>query len=244
MDRRDFLKTAFSFSLITPLLAAERPSERDLTCYLIGDHPERYLPSIVEEIAGGGSARSGRFSFINSHPFAHEIKSALARNGWSHTSQPAASSLRLSFEPLRHHAAPSFTLVQNTKVRDIRGRGLYRLWQEMNAFGPMSTCLTVVSLRPVQPSAAPGRAVAIYADGQRKERLALTEDQRKRYATASGEIVIGIERGTARVLAATCRHKICQAALPASRAGERIICAPGRFLLEIEGPRLVDTVTG
>jgi hypothetical protein len=244
MDRRDFLKTAFSFSLITPLLAAERPSERDLTCYLIGDHPERYLPSIVEEIAGRGSARRGRFSFLNSHPFENEIRSALARNGWRPTSQPAASSLRLSFEPLRHHAAPSFTLVQDTKIRDIRTRNLYRLWEDMNASGPMSTCLSVASLRLVQPSAAPGRAVAIYADRQRKELLALTEDQRKRYATAAGEIVIGIEGGTARVLATTCRHKICQAALPASLAGERIICAPGRFLLEIEGPRLVDTVTG
>ncbi len=244
MDRRDFLKALFSSSLVTPLLAAERPTAPNLTCYLIGDHPERYLPSVIEEIADGRSTRNGRFSFVNSHPFANEIGNALSRNGWIYSSQGAASSLILSFEPLRRSAAPSFTLVQGTRIRDIRGRRLYRLWQEMNDSGPASACLTIASLRPLQPAAAQGGAVAVYADGRRKERLALSRDQRKRYPTAAGEIVIGIEGGTARVLAASCHHKICQAALPASRAGERIICAPGRFLLEIEGPRLVDTVTG
>jgi hypothetical protein len=244
MDRRDFLKAIFSSSLMTPLLAAESPSAPNLTCYLIGDHPDRYLPSIIEEIAGGSSARSRQFSFVNSHPFASEIGLALTRNGWIHSSQGSPSSLRLSFEPLRRSAAPSFTLVRGSSVQDIRGRRLYRLWQEMNASGTISACLTIASLRPTQPAAAPGRTVAVYADGHRRERLALSRDQRKRYTTAAGDIVIGIEGGTARVLAAACRHRICQAALPASRAGERIICAPGRFLLEIEGPRFVDTVTG
>jgi hypothetical protein len=244
MDRRDFMKTIFSSSFVTPLLAAESPSAPNLTCYLIGDHPDRYLPSIIEEIAGGSSARSGRFSFVNSHPFANEIERALSRDGWIHSSQGVPSSLLLTFEPMRRSAAPSFTLVRGTRIQDIRGRGLYRHWQEMNASGPVSACLTIASLRPIQPAVAPGRSVAVYADGRRKERLALCIDQQKRYLTAAGEIVIGIEGGTARVLAAACRHKICQAALPASRAGERIICAPGRFLLEIEGPRFVDTVTG
>ena len=244
MDRRDFLKAVFSSSLITPLLAAELRTEQNLACYLIGDHPERYLPALIDEMTAMASVRIGHFSLLNSHPFAEEIKSILGRNGWDFSSRPSGSSLLVSFEPLRHRAAPSFTLVRDTKIRDIRTRGLYRLWQEMNAFGPLSTCLTVATLRPARRSAAPARAVAIYADGQQKELLSLAQDQRKIYATASGEVVIAIEGGTARVLAATCRHKICQAALPASRAGERIICAPGRFLLEIGGPRFVDTVTG
>ncbi len=244
MDRRNFLKAVFSSSLIVPLLATEPRTERNLACYLIGDHPERYLPAIIDEMAAMASVRSGRFSLLNSHPFAHEIKSVLGRNGWDFSSRPSDSSLLVSFEPLRLRAAPSFTLVQDKKIRDIRSRRLSRLWQEMSASGPLSTCLTVCALRPDRPSASPPKAVAIYEDGQRKELLSLAQDQQKTYTTAAGEVVISVEGGTARVAAATCRHRICQAALPASRPGERIICAPGRFLLEIEGSRLVDTVTG
>ena len=41
-----------------------------------------------------------------------------------------------------------------------------------------------------------------------------------------------------------CRNKICVATAPVALAGERIICAPNHFLLEIEGTPFVDTVIG
>ena len=114
----------------------------------------------------------------------------------------------------------------------------------MNDSKPESSCLTIASLNgPRQPSAH-GRTAAIYTDGKKRAVLALGKEQSKRYASACGEVVVGIEGGRAVVLASTCRHKICQSSPPASQAGERIICAPNRFLLEIEGPKLVDTVTG
>jgi hypothetical protein len=242
MDRRDFLKSLFSSSLLVPLLDAG-PADGELACYLIGDRPERYLLALIETMADKAPVPGGGFSFLNPHPFGTEIGRALSRNGWV-VSSPSAARLVLSFAPLRHRAAPSFTLIRDAEIQDLRGRGLRRLWEEMNASDPTSACLTVASLRPLRRKVSPGREVNVHAGGRRKETLSLAKDQRKRYPTPSGEIVVAIEGGTARVLEAACRHKICQATWPISRSGERIICAPGRFLLEIEGPGLVDTVTG
>ncbi|MGD8534841.1 MAG: NusG domain II-containing protein, partial [Candidatus Aminicenantes bacterium] len=43
---------------------------------------------------------------------------------------------------------------------------------------------------------------------------------------------------------ASCHQKICLSHPPVSQAGERVICAPNNFLLEIQGTGLVDTVIG
>ena len=244
MDRRHFIKTVLSTSLLTPLLGPGKSADPNLTLYLISDHPQDSLPGIMRELGTEPSFWSGRFSFGNPHPSGEKIKHVLYRTGWRHACPASSTGLVLSFQPLHHAARPSFTLVRNGIVEDIRSRRLSRLWKEMNDSRPDSACLTIASLNgPRQPSAH-GRTAAIYTDGKKRAVLALGKDQSKRFASACGEVVVGIERGRAVVLASTCRHKICQSSLPASLAGERIICAPNRFLLEIEGPRFVDTITG
>jgi hypothetical protein len=244
MDRRSFIKTFFSAPFLTPLLARARCTELGIVLYLISDHPQDHLPVILGGIGTEPSFWSGRFSFHNPHPSEEEIKRVLGRIGWRYASPASLTGLSLSFTPLHHAARPSFTLVCDGKIRDIRSRRLSRLWKEMNESEPESDCLTIASIQRPRPPSAPGLGVAIYTDGKKRHVLALAKNQAKRFASAGGEVVVGIEKGKAQVLASTCRHKICQSSPPASLAGERIICAPNRFLLEIEGPRLVDTVTG
>ena len=244
MDRRDFLKVIFSSSFAAPFLAAAKPSESSLVLYLIGDDPQQYLPDILEELERKAWVEGRRFALLNQHPFGEELKGALAQNGWRLALKPAASSLLLSFEPLHHAAAPSFTLIKEGRIWDIRTRGLSRLWKEMNSHGAPSTCLTVASFRGHPSASVPGKLVAIYADGKRRESLALGKNQMRKFATPNGEVIVGIEGGGARVLTSTCRHKICLFSPPAYLSGERIVCAPNHFLLEIEGYRFVDTITG
>jgi len=244
MDRRNFIKTVLSTSLLTPLLVRARPTEPDLALFLISDNPQDYLPMIMGELGTEPSFWLGRFSFLTPHPSEQEIRRALAANGWRYSASPCSAGLNLSFAPLHHSARPSFTLVREGKIVDIRSRRMNRLWKEMNDSTPESACLTITSMPGPRRSLAPGRTAAIYTDGKKRAVLALDKNQTKRFASAGGEVVVGIEGGRAVVLASTCRHKICQSSLPASLAGERIICAPNRFLLEIEGPRFVDTVTG
>lgn len=244
MDRRDFLKVILSASLAAPLLVRAKPSEQNLTLYLIGDDPQHYLPGIIEEIKRRAWVEEGRFAFLNQHPFGEELKEALARNGWRHALKPSTSSLLLSFEPLYRAAAPSFTLIRDRRIWDIRTRGLSQLWKDMNSQGTPSTCLTVASFHRQRRQSVPGKSVAIYADGKRRESLSLGKSKTRKFTTANGEVLVGIEGGRARVLASTCRHKICLCSPPAYLSGERIVCAPNHFLLEIEGFRFVDTVTG
>jgi hypothetical protein len=244
MDRRDFLKIVFSSSFAAPLLATTKRPGEGPTVYLIGDEPQRYLPRVLEELNDRDWIRTGRFALLNRHPFAGEIKAALSKSGWRPAPRPPAASLLLSFEPLSQPTSPSFTLIKDGCVRDIRTRGLSGPWNEMSSRGARSACLTVASFRQPYLSEAPGTSVAVYADGKRMPSLSLGRDARRRFATRSGEVVVAIEAGRARVLASTCRHKICLASGPIFLAGERVVCAPNRFVLEIEGSRIVDTVTG
>jgi len=244
MDRRDFLKVIFAAPLAAPLLAAAKTSGSGPVLYLIADEPQNFLPGIIQQLKRKAWAEEGRAAFLNQHPFAEELERSLSENGWRFVSSPSAASLLLSFEPLRHAASPSFTLIKEGRIWDIRNQGLSRLWKEMNRQGAASTCLTIASFEEHRFPEAPGKAVAVYADGKRRESLSLDANLMRRYTTRNGEVVIEIEKGRARVLASTCRHKICLSSPPACLAGERIVCAPNQFLLAIEGRRFVDTVTG
>jgi len=244
MDRRSFIKTFFSAPFLTPLLGRARFTEPGFVLCLISDHPQDHLPLIFGEIGTEPSFWLGRFSFRNPHPSEEEIKRVLGRIGWRYASPASSRGLSFSFTPLHHAVRPSFTLISDGRIRDIRSRRLSRLWKEMNESEPQSDCLTIASIQRPQPRSVPGLAVAIYTDGKKRHVLPLGKNQGKRFILPGGEVVVGIEKGKAQVLASTCRHKICQSSPPASLAGERIICAPNRFLLEIEGPKFVDTVTG
>jgi hypothetical protein len=114
----------------------------------------------------------------------------------------------------------------------------------MNSAEPPSDSLTIASFCATRQPPVQGRTAAIYIDGKKRAALALGKNQTRRLDSPGGEVVVGIEGGRAAVLDSTCRHKICRSSFPASLAGERIVCAPNRFLLKIEGPRFVDTVTG
>jgi hypothetical protein len=114
----------------------------------------------------------------------------------------------------------------------------------MNSRGSLSACLTVATFSAPAPFLSPGKTAAVFIDGEKRETLPLKVDQERRYRTLAGEVLIRVENGQAEVLASSCRHKICQSSGPAFLTGERIVCAPNHFLLAIDGPRFVDTVTG
>src|SRR4030042_5379916 len=151
MDRRSFIKTFFSAPFLPPLLARARCTELDIVLYLISDHPQDHLPVILGGIGTEPSFWSGRFSFHNPHASEEEIQRVLGRIGWRYASPASLMGLRLSFTPLHHAARPSFTLVCDGNIRDIRSRRLSRLWKEMNESEPESDCLTIASIQRPRP---------------------------------------------------------------------------------------------
>jgi hypothetical protein len=74
--------------------------------------------------------------------------------------------------------------------------------------------------------------------------LSLDKDLSRTYRAEKGKISLIVQNRRVWVSDSSCRHKICSSAPPISLTGERIICAPNHFFVEIQGPRVVDTVIG
>jgi hypothetical protein len=244
MDRRDFFKTLLATAIAAPALAKAKPAKSTCALYLISDTPEDVLLSILPQIGSVIDQAGRRFTFLTPHPIAERIEKTLSAVGWDLDPRASGAGLAFSFQPLGRPSLPSFTLINNGRVCDIRSPNLWQAWKNMSASAALSSSLTTASIELPRRNQAPGKAVAVYADGKKQASLPLHRDQVKAFDTMTGRVVVGIEAGRARVLSSTCRHQVCLASPPVSLAGERIVCAPRHFLLEVEGPRLVDTVTG
>ena len=243
MDRRDFFKTCIAVPLLTKLALSSETTRGTAELYLITDNPQLFLPSILRELNAFGLISSNTFTFLNTHPEEKEIKSALALNGYQQTSRASRAALSLSFTPLRQKTAPSFALTREGRIWDIRTSNLYALWKQMN-IRHVSSCLTTASIESNGKQALPGGQASIFINGKRADRLSLSRNNLKTYRTQKGKITVVIENGQAWVSESSCDHKICISLPPASLSGDRIICAPSHFLLEIHGSRFIDTIIG
>jgi hypothetical protein len=244
MERRDFFKTVLATSLLAPLFLSAKKAKSDLELYLIGDEAEIFLPAILDELKKSGIASSGDFTFADSPPDKDALKQALLRGGWKHVLSPLQADLTLSFCQLRQKALPSFTLIKEGNIWDARARKLYSLWKEMNERYKPSSCMTIASFQKRKPSLSPGEFVSISKDGRVVERFSLKKNFSGSFKTKRGKVEVMVKEGRAWIARSSCRHKICLYSSPVSLAGERIICAPNQFLLEIQGARSIDTVIG
>ncbi len=244
MDRRDFFKTMLVTPLLSPLLLASKKGKSDLDIYLIGNDPQLFISFILEESQKYIVKYGRNFTVLNSHPQKNDLKRILSRSGWIYVQKPFQADLTLSFSHLRHKALPSFTLVREGRIWDIRSRKLYSLWREMNENHKPSSCLTIASFKSRQYALLSGESVSVYKDGRKIEMISLKENFTKSFRTKRGKITARVEDGKAWVSESSCRHKICLYSQPVSFSGERIICVPNHFLLEIQGSHSIDTAIG
>jgi hypothetical protein len=246
MDRRRFLKTVLSSSLIVPLAAASKsgsPSSGG-ALYVISDSPHVLLPDLLAGLEPLGGWGSRTCALSGSHPFAEKVREALAAKGWRLAAGDSVADVRLSFAPLGRACAPSFTLVRNGRVVDVRENRLRTLWKEISETGPRSSVLTVAAFRPTARALPRGAGVAVYLNGIKKDAFDLTRNRTKTFESAGGFVTVAVEGGSVRVVDSSCRHKVCAGSGAVAGSGERIICAPNRFFLEVEGRNRVDAVIG
>lgn len=245
MDRRQFVKSIVLTPLFTPLLLSSQHASADAELFLISDTPHLILPPLLDELPSLAGVLNGRtYSFPEGLPHAEDLCRQLSRTGWR--SAPAGQTAHISFScsRLQAPARSSFTLAGEGKVWDIRARNLLSLWEELGRRHPSSSLLTVASVRKNPPAQAAGKTLTVYVRGQKTRTLPLFTDGSRIFSAAGGRIKFRIEQGKAWIAESSCRHKICMHCPPVSFAGERIICAPNRFLLEIGGPVSVDTIIG
>jgi len=243
MDRRHFFQTLLSAPLLTPLLLASQSRGPDREVYLISDTPHSHLPVLLKELLRGRGGLPGSFAFSENLPHKNLLISALSRSGFQPAQNPTEAVLKISFRTLHQPGRPSFTLVKDGKIWDVRSWNLRTLWQEMEKAQASSSFLTVASWTRQGPGKNAGELVTVYKNGQKRESFSLKKDLRRSYSTRSGRITVQVQDGSARVTESSCRHKICLYSPPVSLSGERLICAPNHFLLEVQGSA-VDTVIG
>ena len=244
MDRRDFFKTMLAAPLLTPMIISSKKASHDFELYLIAEKPQLFLSTLLEEVQKYTSSRGRKFAFLNIHPNENSIQKALVEKGWEFVLEQASADLILSFSHLHDKILPSFTLVREGCIWDIRSRRLFSLWHEMNKNHALSSCLTTISFKNRAYDRMAGKFVSVYSSGRKVATLPLEECIARSFRTPTGKITACIRAGRARVTESSCRHKICLDSPAISLAGERIICAPNHFFLEIERSRSIDTVIG
>jgi len=244
MERRDFFKTVLATPLLAQLLLASRTTKSDFDLYLISDEPVKFLPPLFDNLQEQTSGYGKNFAFLNSHPEENDLRKTLLQKGWNHVQKSSQADLTLSFNHLHDKISPSFTLVKEGGIWDIRPHKLYSLWKDMNENGTASSFLTVASFRSRKTVLSSGEFVDVFKDGHRIDRISLKKNLSKSYQALSGKINVCLENRRAWVSESSCSHRVCVASPPVSLAGERIICAPNHFLLEVQGPHSVDTVIG
>lgn len=244
MDRRDFFKTMLATPMLTPLILASTKSKNGLELYLISEEPQELMPALLEEIRKYSLSDRNKFCFLNPHPQEKALEKILLDRGWILTKRPVEANLALSFSHLQNKALPSFTLVKDGRIWDIRTQRFLSLWQEINRNHRPSSCLTVASFKSSPMDFSAGKYVTIYNHGQQEETFSLGKDRTKSFQARGGWITVQVKDGKAWISDSPCHHKICLYSPPVSLVGERIICAPNNFLLTIEGRRLIDTVIG
>ncbi|MGD2294446.1 MAG: NusG domain II-containing protein [Candidatus Aminicenantes bacterium] len=244
MDRRAFFKSLLLTSGITPLLLASKKTAGDAELLLISETPHRLLPQLLDELQSLGLLSGQTYTTLNAMPQTGKLDRALTRAGWEQVIDGAQADMWLSSIRLQAEARPSFTLAGNGRAWDLRTRGLYSLWQEMNRRHPPSPLLTVASFKKTPPAPAAGKDITLYKDGRKVRTLSLKQKATKSFQTREGRITVRVEKGRAWIAESSCPHKICVNCPPVSFGGERIICAPSHFLLEVNGPSAVDTIIG
>ncbi len=244
MDRRGFFKTLIATPLLTPFLLASESSKGASQLSVISDSPHLFVPSILSELNEYNLITGQVFSLLNLHPAGNELKYRLELSGWKCVSKAAPADFTISFNPLHQRIAPSFTLVKSGKVWDIRSRKLSTLWKEMYSRHSPSSCLTTISYKENRAQLHPGHYASVYAHGQKVAQFSLKKNTVLSIPAEKGEVQVTVKNGHACVTASSCRNEICMSTPPVSSAGERIICAPNRFLLEVQASSFVDTVIG
>lgn len=243
MDRRHFFKIVLLPPMLSPFLVSFKSTKNASHLYLITEFPQKYITSILHELNNYGLIHGHRFSFLTSFPFDEDFKRTLTQRGWNYIPSPSQIDLSFSFINLHQKVDPSFTLVRQGTIWDLRSKKLASLWLKMRRNDRPSSLLTIASFKN-NPSSQSGKAVSVYKDGRKIGHLSLKKNSLISYNTEKGPISVRVKDGKAWVQESSCPQKICCFSPPISLAAERIICAPNHFLLEIEGSSFVDTIIG
>lgn len=244
MDRRQFLKALWASSFVSPFFLSLKTTKKQTYLYLVSDSPQDYLPILLNDMSKKGLIDGPYFSLSDSRGPFTDVQRVLQSKNWHYLDSHKQANLLISFRKLLLPVKPSFVLINQGQIVDIRSNHLRSLWLKLNHKSTRSSLMTIVSCQTKKWLSQTGDYVTVFLDGRRFEKLSLNSNTFKQYKTSRGSISIRINHHQARVIRSSCPHQICRLTPPVSLAGERLICAPNHFLLEVEGSPKIDTAIG
>jgi hypothetical protein len=242
MDRRGFCKILLLLPLFSPSFDISKKTRGDFELQLITSFPHKFITPLLQEIQKHGFLQGQNFTTINFHPQQADLTKALSGNQWKRVQSPSQADLVFAFSRLIKPVPGSFALIRNEKVWDIRFNRLLSIWKEM-CQAP-SSWLTSISSPKRTRTLYRGNKASVYLNGQKVDTISLKKNYSKSFTTKGGQVDVLVEEGKARVADSPCPQKICLHTPPITFEGERIICVPNHFLLEIESHYSVDTAIG
>jgi len=242
MDRREFLHSILAAPVFSPLLTPPQSGFEHGAIHLISDRPRFDILPFLEKYRKFAGSGMNSFAFINPDTHSNDLAPVLSRNGWTAAGRPENARVVFSFHRLKQKSLPSATLVQNGRIVDIRSWLRAPLLRPHRESRP-SSLLTIASFAGIYPAGKAGESVSLYMNGRKILQSPLNKNTTHIIPAKKGHIAVKIDRRRAWIQASPCPNKICTSTPPVSMAGERIICAPNHFLLEVQG-RGVDTVIG
>ncbi|MBN1225068.1 MAG: NusG domain II-containing protein [Candidatus Aminicenantes bacterium] len=242
MHRREFLQSLLAAPLSASQLPASPVDSKHGEIHLISDRPQVDIPPLFEHYQRSFGQEAKSFTCLNQDPKSKELIRALKAQGWSHTARFEQAQVAFSFHRLEQKTLPSITFVKDGRIEDIRSWKYRPPWQSLLNIRP-ATLLTVASFIGRHPLGESGEAAVLYRNGQNILQLPLSESTTRKIPTKKGSLIIKVVDRRAWIHESSCRNKICISTPPVSLAGERIICAPNHFLMEIQG-RAIDTAIG
>ncbi len=244
MDRRSFLGSIILTPLLSHFLNADERQPSTLSLHLISDFPHDFLPQILYDLRERGINFGRRVWFPENTPYRMQLEKSFSANGWEVAKNTSTASFILNHNLLSRESLPSFSLVEKGRVKDIRSGKLIHLWKEMVKRNPSSSLLTTATLKKGFPSLSSGEEATVFFMGRKRAILSLKIDKIYLFRHKQHEICVKIEKRKAWVESSSCSQKICCHTPPASLEGERIICAPNHFILEINPSPSIDTSVG
>ncbi|MFQ6083111.1 MAG: NusG domain II-containing protein [Candidatus Aminicenantia bacterium] len=241
MDRRNFLKSFLIIPSFPYSLFLSDVDKSYFQIFIISSFPQRILPFLLKRVKELEMIKEKHFSFSGNHPNRNKLIKALLSDGWKNSVSNLG--IKISFHILKESVAPSFTLLRDGRIFDLRRRGFFSLWEKMNEMESSTSWITIVSKEKRQ-IAYPGKIVSFFIEGKEVEQIPLSAKYKKAFSCREGKVVVSIKDRQVWVEKSSCRNKICLKTPPAFLEGERIICAPNGFLLEVKGNFHIDTSIG
>ncbi|MFW6129099.1 MAG: NusG domain II-containing protein [Candidatus Aminicenantaceae bacterium] len=243
MDRRNFFKKLLVTPALFPFLFASKSQNHSFDLFIISEKPSSILIKLLEGLKVYGMNPGKNFSFLNKHPKEKFLIKTLSGKGLKLTQKNQGADFNLSFSRLQRSCFPSFSLVKEGNLLDIRSRDLYSLWKKMSKSQP-SSMVTVATFQSNYKSLNPGKTASVFINGEMTEKISLYNNAVKTYHLKNGTINVVVSERKAWISDSCCPQKICLYSTPISLEGERIICAPNHFLIQIDSSSLIDTVIG